>query len=825
MPKSANSIAAFTAALICTVSNIACAQANVADPSAASTDDQPVKSQNVASSELGGEIVVTAQKRSQRLQDVGLSITAYSGAQLRTLNVVDSRDLAAFTPGVHVGGALAGQSLQYTIRGVTQNDFNDIVEAPNAVYLDEGYIAVGQGQTFALFDIERVEVLKGPQGTLFGRNATGGLVHYVTVKPELDEFKGFVDARYGMYDSTGQPSVFRGEAAVNIPLSPKVASRGAILWNRAGSYLRNRYPAGYGAAVLGASPGPGAGANMGAADTLAGRLTTLLEPSDGASITLSLNGARTRTSTAPYQQTPTISVFDATGELINTIAMAPDETRASIGPNGTDFGSDLNNDGIYGDSFGRPVPGADFFGYKDPDGAGVITSSDFAFKNHGRAKAYGANLTGEFDLSDSVTLTSVSDYKHFYKLLFADTDAGPYNFFNNFVGGKADTVSQEFRFNGRSDNATWAAGLYYLKINAKSIAGLKIMEGGLGGPALDLGANAHLKTDSYSAFGQVDWKFAPNLTLVLGARIIQEQKDYEYAQAIYAASGPQEAEVGAPVIIGPVFGPNGPEAFTDKRGETLWAAKAQLEYRPDNNLMLYLGLNRGVKAGSYNAALAGGLPIPVSAIPYKPEVLISYEGGLKYTLPDGVSRINASAFYYDYSDYQAFLFNGVSGIVINADDTTYGFEADMFTSPFPGLDVGLSASYFKATVKDVPLRAGGPIVRDVKPAFAPQLQGSAIVRYSWDALGGRMSIGGDAAYSSSYYYNLRNFDADKFSSYVVVNMSATLTVKPFEITAAVRNLTNAKIGIIGFNLASATGANDVSYRAPRLFELGLRYSF
>jgi len=114
---------------------------------------------------LGGEIIVTAQRRSENIQNVGIAISAYSGDQLRALNVVDSRDIAALTPGVHLGGAIAGQNSQYTIRGVTQNDFNDIVEAPNAVYLDDGYIAIGQGQTFALFDIDRVEVLKGPQGT------------------------------------------------------------------------------------------------------------------------------------------------------------------------------------------------------------------------------------------------------------------------------------------------------------------------------------------------------------------------------------------------------------------------------------------------------------------------------------------------------------------------------------------------------------------------------------------------------------------------------------------------------------------------------------
>ncbi len=109
------------------------------------------------------EVRVTAQKREQNLQDVPIAVTAFTGEQMNALGVQQSFDIAAFTPGVHISGNLAGQNTQFSIRGVTQNDFNDIIEAPNAVYLDEGYFAVAQAQTFAVFDIDRVEVLKGPQ--------------------------------------------------------------------------------------------------------------------------------------------------------------------------------------------------------------------------------------------------------------------------------------------------------------------------------------------------------------------------------------------------------------------------------------------------------------------------------------------------------------------------------------------------------------------------------------------------------------------------------------------------------------------------------------
>ena len=101
------------------------------------------------------EVVVTAQKREESIQDVGISITAFTGDQMKALGVVESFDIAAFTPGVHISGNLAGQNTQFSMRGVTQNDFNDIIEAPNAVYLDEGYFAIAQAQTFAVFDIDQ----------------------------------------------------------------------------------------------------------------------------------------------------------------------------------------------------------------------------------------------------------------------------------------------------------------------------------------------------------------------------------------------------------------------------------------------------------------------------------------------------------------------------------------------------------------------------------------------------------------------------------------------------------------------------------------------
>ena len=134
----------------------------------------------LAQGSLLEEVIVTAQKREQSMQDVGSSITSFSGNQLQNLGIVNNTELARWSPGVSISGPGGGDQQQFTIRGATQNDFSDQSEAPNALYIDEVYQASQQSQLFASYDMQRVEILKGPQGTLFGRNATGGLVQFVT---------------------------------------------------------------------------------------------------------------------------------------------------------------------------------------------------------------------------------------------------------------------------------------------------------------------------------------------------------------------------------------------------------------------------------------------------------------------------------------------------------------------------------------------------------------------------------------------------------------------------------------------------------------------
>lgn len=156
-------------AVLACVSLPAYAQSQASDPTVVHQQAKAAVEQDAVA-----DIVVTANRPEQNLQDVGIAVAAFSGDTLKKMGVSNSADIAQLTPGVYASGSLGGQSQQFTVRGVTQSDFNDAIESPVAVYVDDVYVPTQQGQSLALFDVQRVEVLKGPQGTLFGRTLLAG---------------------------------------------------------------------------------------------------------------------------------------------------------------------------------------------------------------------------------------------------------------------------------------------------------------------------------------------------------------------------------------------------------------------------------------------------------------------------------------------------------------------------------------------------------------------------------------------------------------------------------------------------------------------------
>ncbi|WP_397578427.1 TonB-dependent receptor [Sphingorhabdus sp.] len=182
----------------------------------------------------GQEILVSARRRDERLQDVGITATVIGGEALSKLNLVNSADLVLAVPGL-TNNATAGRTgkANYNLRGVGLQNFSNLNEAAVALYKDEIYIASLTGSQTSFFDLERIEVLKGPQGTLFGRSASGGLVHLISRKPKLSETEGYAEASYGSYD------YLKLGGAVNVPLGEKVAIRASGHYQRNDGWIKN----------------------------------------------------------------------------------------------------------------------------------------------------------------------------------------------------------------------------------------------------------------------------------------------------------------------------------------------------------------------------------------------------------------------------------------------------------------------------------------------------------------------------------------------------------------------------------------------------------
>lgn len=790
-----------------------------------------------------GEIIVTAQRRSEKAQNVGIAIAAFSGDTLAERGVATSSDIAALTPGVNLSGTYGGQSVQFSIRGVTQSDFNDAIEGPVAVYVDDIYIASQQGQSMALFDLARVEALKGPQGTLFGRNATGGLVHMVVETPKIGVVEGHLNAAFGRFDTTSL------DGAVNVPLGKSVALRASGAWNYNGAMWRNAFPAGNNPAAIQtfiprSSP---QGQDLGRKDSLSGRLQLLVELAPDWRVRLSASGTRQRFSESPWSSSVAIPVVDAVGNVVNTVRTGPTDTRSVIGPDGNNYFNpglfafqafQQGNGPIFaptGASITR-FPGATWFGYTPVDIGKRQLSKDYALSNLNRFDAYSfsGHLEGKAGASD---LTLISGYNRYKKTFLLDTDSSPGNIFT--FGNKADiqTFSTELRLAHSSPTLNWQAGLYYLHdnaFNAQGILGptgsyfalvfeLPPAAGGFGIPGalangIDPLAVFRLKTNSYSAFGQVNWEFAPQFTLVLGGRIIREVQDYDYKTQIFIGNGDYNVNLGSDsTSLGSIY-----PAFKDHRGNTYWTAKAQLEYRPVSGLLLYAGINRGVKGGSYNGQyFDASRALNASDIPYKAETLVSYEGGFKWS--GRGFHVNGTAFHYDYSNYQSYLFQGLRGQVTNLPARYTGAEAEVSLSLLPGLDLSGQVAYIDAKVRDFPIGTG---TREVRPTYTPTWSGATRISYTTKIGAGEFRVGADMTFKSSFYHNARNFSADLLPGYTLFNADVNYEFENgLSLGGYLKNITDKRYAVVGLDLSGACGCNLEAYGEPMTWGLKVGYKF
>ena len=348
-------------------------------------------------------IVVTAQKREQDAQDVGIAITAFSGDAVEKLGFVDSVDIVAQVPGVEVSATGAGTNNSFSIRGVSQNDFAAAQESPVAVYVDDAYISHNLVTGFSLYDIERVEVLRGPQGTLFGRNATGGLIHYVTKRPTFDP-TGKVSLQ------VGQDGRARVEAAAGGPVTDNVAVRFSGVFNKQDGLIENDI-----------------GPDVMDVNNYSLRGQALFQPSDS---------------------------FSALARI-----QYSDEDSAAAGYGHTIPGGDFlcfPGPGEY------TVTDTDCFGYVDADGDPYTASLDFDGFVHSEYLDASLHLNWDLGGIEIVSITNFQDLQHAYG---EDSDVSPNSVFHYVSDNDAEQVSQEIRLSGGTESLRWITGVYFLNID------------------------------------------------------------------------------------------------------------------------------------------------------------------------------------------------------------------------------------------------------------------------------------------------------------------------------------------------------------------------
>ncbi len=729
------------------------------------------------------EIIVSAQKRQQDIQDVPNSITAVRGAELRQRGIPDTTGLAALAPGLSFGSPVgAGNNPAFTLRGVGLNDFSDHNEGPVAVYVDEIYQASLAGQSFALFDLARVEVLRGPQGTLYGRNATGGLLHVITSKPTTEpELAAQVTAsRYG-----GRSAEF----AISGPLGPRAQARIAGVLEQDDGWFRNTVP--------------GAG-------------STRRNETDRHGLRGFLN----------------LELSDRTSVLIGAHTGGNNVLAAVYGHQGTaglhpDFGNPAGGCFV-------PDPDMDCFGYIDTDGDWFGGASDRAGELS--IEVSGAMLNAAWQ-GDTLTVTWLAGYEHVGKYHAEDTDAGPFALVEPVFTARSTALTQELRVDGASERMQWVGGLYYFDwevSGGQQLALPFLSEQEIIATPFLLDTAFDQSTRSAAVFGQVEYALTDTVTLRSGLRWTSEEKKYDYLQ-VDRYGGVLESGGFDPwpdTVLLEFNAATAGSLATIDAGE--WSGQLGLSWQPIAEFMLFGNIARGFKSGGFNAGFVAPPPVDLedpasppdlSVIPYGNETLTSFELGMKWTLLGGRARLNATAFHYAYDDVQTLTFLDYSSFISNAAAAAInGAEVELAVRPFAGLDLQLGASLLDTQARRVSNPEGG-FFPDRELVLAPDYTLNGLARYERETGFGSWFVQGDFTARGAHYFDIRNQPVARENGYVLFDARVGVTFGDggrYELAVWGRNLGSEKYLVYTFDFTGSFGFNQRMVGPPRW--LGLTFS-
>ena len=604
------------------------------------------------------EVTVTARRTEENLQTVPASVTAFSERSLDRIQAQDPTGLQGAVPNLNiVPGRGSSNATNIYIRGVGQPDALQTFDPAVGVYIDGVYLSRIRGTQFDLLDLQRVEVLRGPQGTLYGKNTIGGALSFVTRRPG-NEFRASLTTTYGSYDQ------FELRGSVSGPVAEGVAIGLAALHAQRDGFVDD----------------PVLGRDYNDKNTQAVRATVALTPLSNLRIDL----------TADYSED---DAHLNVGQPLNSLTYLIGGGTALVLPlNPTSY-----------DYTGRTTP---------------------TLPNSTQLEHWGSSANIALDLTPELTLRSITAYRELDTDDFIDIDATQLEMGDVFVGVDQNQFSQEFQLTYTGERLTGVAGLYYLRehiVSHQEAYADDLIGPLLGNPTFLRTIDDDLVTKSYAAYANLSFSVTPEFRISLGGRYTSEEKDYFRTTSTFSTS--------------PLLTSLAPFDFVANDTWNDFSPMATIDWQFAPNAMVYARFATGFKSGGFN----GRANSVAERTQYEPEEVNSYEIGIRSTIA-GQLRLNVTAFYNDYRNFQARVsgtgLDPVTNLpspvlsVINAGRLDIkGLEIEAAWTPVQGLLLDTQIGYLDAEYDEfADARFPGGSRAFQRPAFAP--------RWTW-RLGGQ----------------------------------------------------------------------------------------
>nr|WP_315382730.1 TonB-dependent receptor [uncultured Sphingomonas sp.] len=771
-------------------------------PTAWAQTEQPEASTSDAVTQ---EIVVTARRRAESLQDTPVAITALNAETLAARQIQQTQDLERVTPSLQFkpAGQLSGNSASAVvfIRGVGQVDPTAAVDPGVGIYLDEVYLGRAVGGAIDFGDIDGVEVLRGPQGTLFGRNTIGGAILVRTKQPELGVWGGRARVRVGEYN------LREGFAALNIPLASTLAARVSGGYRKRDGYVIRAVD----------------GLDLGNEDGYSFNGALKWQPSSDFDLYLRGDYSKRKEHGAPF-------VFAGINE------QAPVAAIASVGagcPGATIPYAPLTA----GDPrFGAPnVPMV-----ADPRCANDLQAKG-PFVNGGTApvlsnsEVWGFGATANIRLSHVAAVKLISAYRNTSSRGIRDGDNTPLTLITTDVGAESGQFSQEVQLQLDWGKVSAILGGYYFNEVTDERATVflayppsppvirSILAGGPGSRDLQV---SRLKTDSLAGFGEISVKPAEGLELTGGLRYTTDRKTFlGTVFNLFPSTQPDPDPLPTKAVPegGPLFLYHRPFA----KSFSALTGSASVQYRWSNAISTYASYARSFKSGGfntrYNAAPAGNVPVP-----FDEEDVTSYEVGIKTNI--GRLRFNLAAFQADYDNIQLIFRQGVVPLLFNAGKARIrGVEAEANLRTAFGLSIDGGVSVLDDKIRSITPVPGATATvtpNDDLP-LTPSLQANLALGYDI-ALGNGMTLTPrvDGSYTSKITFITGSIPLIEEDGYFVGNGSVTLKLNDrYEVSAGVNNILDSRYLIQGNASLATLGYAERMYARPRNWYLQLSGRF